>query len=56
LDTPSPRKARYGSKVTSHDDGGGLNKDINKSLKEIHENTGKQVETIKEETQKLLKN
>jgi gas vesicle protein len=29
-------------------------KDINKSLKEIQENTGKQVETLKEETQKSL--
>ena len=32
-----------------------LKKDINKSLKEIQENTGKQVETIKEEMQKSLK-
>ena len=32
-------------------------KDINNSLKEIQENTGKQGEAIKEETQKfLLKN
>jgi hypothetical protein len=30
-------------------------KDINNSLKEIQENTGKQVETLKEETQKSLK-
>jgi hypothetical protein len=30
-------------------------KDINKSLKEIQENTGKQVEALKEETQKSLK-
>ena len=30
-------------------------KDINKSLKEIQENTGKQVDTIKEEKQNLLK-
>ena len=30
-------------------------KDINNSLKEIQENTGKQVETIKEEMQKSLK-
>jgi hypothetical protein len=29
--------------------------DINNSLKEIQENTGKQVEDIKEETQKFLK-
>jgi hypothetical protein len=31
-------------------------KDINNSLKEIQENTGKQVEVLKEETQKSLKN
>jgi hypothetical protein len=30
-------------------------KDINNSFKEIQENTGKQVETIKEEKQKSLK-
>ena len=30
-------------------------KDINNSLKEIQENTGKQVENFKEETQKSLK-
>jgi hypothetical protein len=30
-------------------------KDINNSLKEIQENTGKQVEAFKEETQKSLK-
>jgi hypothetical protein len=30
-------------------------KDINKSLKEIQENTGKQVEALREETQKSLK-
>ena len=30
-------------------------KKINNSLKEIQENTGKQVETIKEEMQKSLK-
>jgi hypothetical protein len=30
-------------------------KDINSSLKEIQENTGKQVEVCKEETQKSLK-
>ena len=30
-------------------------KDINNSLKEIQENTGKQVEALKEETQKSLK-
>ena len=30
--------------------------DINNSLKEIQENTGKQVETLKEETKKLLNN
>jgi hypothetical protein len=30
-------------------------KDINKSLEEIQENTAKQVETLKEETQKSLK-
>jgi hypothetical protein len=30
-------------------------KDINNSLKEIQENTGKQVDALKEETQKSLK-
>jgi hypothetical protein len=30
-------------------------KDINNSIKEIQENTGKQVESLKEETQKSLK-
>ena len=30
-------------------------KDINNSLKEIQENTGKQVENLKEEPQKSLK-
>jgi hypothetical protein len=30
-------------------------KDINNSIKEIEENTGKQVEALKEETQKSLK-
>ena len=30
-------------------------KEINNSLKEIQENTGKQVESLKEETQKSLK-
>ena len=30
-------------------------KDINNSLKEIQENTGKQVEALKEETKKSLK-
>ena len=33
-----------------------LNKDINKSFKEIQENTGKQVGTLKKETQNPLKN
>jgi hypothetical protein len=28
-------------------------KDINKSLKEIQKNTGKQIDTLKEETQKI---
>ena len=31
-------------------------KDINNSLKEIQENTGKQLEALKEETQKSIKN
>jgi FtsZ-binding cell division protein ZapB len=31
-------------------------KDINNSLKHIQKNTGKQLETLKEETQKSLKN
>ena len=30
-------------------------KDINNSLKEIQENTGKQVEALKEETRKSIK-
>jgi hypothetical protein len=34
----------------------GLKKGINNSLKEIQENTGKQIEALKEETQKPLKN
>jgi uncharacterized protein (UPF0218 family) len=33
----------------------GFKKDINNSFKEIQENTGKQVEDLKEETQKSLK-
>jgi hypothetical protein len=33
-----------------------FNKDINNSLKERQENTVKQVEVLKEETQKSLKN
>jgi hypothetical protein len=32
-----------------------IKKDINNSLKEIQENTGKQVEALKKETQKSLK-
>ena len=32
-----------------------VKKDVNNSLKEIQENSGKQVETLKEETQKSLK-
>ena len=31
-------------------------KDINNSLKEIKENTGKQIEALKQETQNSLKN
>jgi hypothetical protein len=31
-----------------------VKKDINHSLKEIQENTGKKVEALKEETQKIL--
>jgi hypothetical protein len=34
---------------------GVFKEDINNSLKEIQENTGKQVENFKEETQKSLK-
>ena len=33
-----------------------IKKDLNNSLKEIQENTAKQVEDIKEETQNPLKN
>jgi vacuolar-type H+-ATPase subunit E/Vma4 len=32
-----------------------IKKDINNSLKEIQENTGKKVEDLKEETQKSIK-
>jgi vacuolar-type H+-ATPase subunit E/Vma4 len=32
-----------------------IKKDINNSLKEIQENTGKQLEALKEETQNSLK-
>jgi predicted component of viral defense system (DUF524 family) len=39
----------------SHDDEICLKKDFNNSLKEIQENTAKQVEDIKEEKQKSLK-
>jgi hypothetical protein len=44
------RKARFRSKVVSHDDDKDFKKDINNSLNEIQENTGKQVEALKEET------
>jgi hypothetical protein len=33
---------------------GNFRKDINNSLKEIQENTSKQLEALKEETQKIL--
>jgi hypothetical protein len=49
------RKARFRFKIISHDADRGFKKDINNSLKEIQENTGKQVEDFKEETQKSLK-
>jgi hypothetical protein len=49
------RKATPGFKSISHDDGRGHQEDLNKSLKEIQENTAKQVEDLKEETQKSLK-
>jgi hypothetical protein len=41
------RKARFGPKVTFHDGDRGLKKDIHNSLKEIQENTGKQVVPLK---------
>jgi hypothetical protein len=47
--------ARFRSKITSHDGDRGLKKDINNSLKEIWEYTGKQPESLKEKTQKSLK-
>jgi hypothetical protein len=47
-------KARFGFKILSHDADRGIKKDINNSLKEIQENTGKKVEALKEETQKSL--
>jgi hypothetical protein len=43
-------KARYIFKIISHVAGRGFKKDINNSLKEIQENTAKQVELLKEET------
>jgi hypothetical protein len=49
------RKARYGSKVASHNMMEDFKKEINNSCKEIQENTGKQLEALKEETQKSLK-
>ena len=42
-------------KIVSHYGGRGFKKEINNSLKEIHENTAKQVEGLKEEAQKSLK-
>jgi hypothetical protein len=41
-------KARFRFKITSHED---FKKDRNNTLKEIVENTGKQVEAFEEETQ-----
>jgi hypothetical protein len=49
-------QARFRSEITSHDDDRGLQKDINNSLKEIQENTDKQLEALKTETQNPLKN
>jgi hypothetical protein len=49
------RKARHWFKITSHDEDRVLKKGINNSLKEIQENIHKQVDTLKEETQKSLK-
>ena len=40
-------KARFGFKIISHDTNKDFNKDINNSLKEIQENTAKQVEALK---------
>ena len=46
-------KARFRTKITSMTMIEDFKKDINKSLKEIQENTGKQVEALKEVTQKI---
>ena len=56
LDTPNTRE-KQDSNLKSYfmvlvED---FKKDINNSLEEIQENTAKQIETIKEETQKSLK-
>jgi hypothetical protein len=51
--SPSPghqhtQKPRPGFKSISHDDGRGHKKDFNKSLKEIQENTAKELQVLKE--------
>jgi hypothetical protein len=43
-------------KITSHDDDTVCEKNINSSLKEIQEKIGKQVEALKVETLKSIKN
>ena len=55
LGTPNTGKARFEFKITLMMLIEDFKKDINNSLKELQENTGKQIETIKEETQKSLK-
>jgi uncharacterized protein YukE len=51
----TPEKQDSDLKITSHYDDRRLKKDINNSLKEIQENTGKQVEGLEDETQKSFK-
>jgi hypothetical protein len=48
-------KARFRFKIISHVAGRECEEDINNSLKEIQENTAKQVKAFKEETPKSLK-
>jgi hypothetical protein len=48
--TPTP-----GFKSISHDDGRGHQDGLNNSLKEIQENTAKELQVLKEEAQKSLK-
>ena len=52
LDTPTHPKSKTHLMMVVED----FKKGINNSFKEIQENTAKQVEVLKEETQKPLKN